>query len=273
MASLKSPGIILKRNPFSETSLILKVYTRESGLITLMAKGAKRPKSKFHGLLDFFNLCQFIYPEKSRTEIHTLADASLVREFPRLKADPGRQALAHVFMELYLKYMHEPARSPPHYAWLIERLESLDEAGEGPGDHVLRLCDFVLGLCAVSGFNPQFTECVHCDRKMTGDESAAVEERGLFRGRERSLRVGLDADQGGPVCQACAVAGAAATAYPARLPRWLDRIQSLGERAGHLPRSEEMQAEAFLLAFLGKHAGGARPVKSLDFYHLMLGAA
>lgn len=255
MSSLKSPGLILRRTPYSETSLILKVYTRESGLVTLIAKGAKRQKSKFHGLLDFFTLNQFIYPEKSRSDILTLTDASFIREFPRLKADPSRQALAHVFMELYLKYMHEPHQSPPHYAWLLERLESLDEAPEGPQDHVLRLCEFVLGLCSVSGFSPQFTECVQCGRDVS------------------DLRVRLDVDLGGPVCQACAGAGAGGAGFPGRLLRWMDRIQSQGERAGHLPRSEEMQAEGFLLAFLGKHAGGARPVKSLDFYHQMLGAA
>jgi DNA repair protein RecO (recombination protein O) len=265
MASLKSPGLVLRRTPYSETSLILKVFTRDSGLITLMAKGAKRKGSKFAGLLDFFTVCQFVYPEKSRTEIHPLMDVSLVRDLPRLKSDPSRQALANVFMELYLKYMHEPAPSPPHFAWLVERLEALDEAAlEGPGDRVLRLCDFVLGLCAISGFSPQFTECVHCGRSQwTGS------------GGTQAQRVKLDADLGGPICAACAGAGAGAgaVAYPGRLLRWLDRVQSQGERAGHLARGEEMQAEAFLLAFLGKHAGGARPVKSLDFYHETLGTA
>lgn len=264
MASIKSPGIILRKTPYSETSLILKVYSRESGLITLMAKGAKRPKSKFAGLLDFFTLNQFIYPEKGRSEILTLSDASLIREFPRLKSDPGSQALGHVFMELYLKYMHEPHRSPPHYAWLLERLESLDEAEGGSRDHVLRLCDFVLGLCAVSGFAPQFTACVHCGRDLSRREGD---------GRGAMARARLDVDLGGPLCGDCAGAGAGGVAYPGRMLRWLDRVQSQGERAGHLVRSEEMQAESFLLAFLGKHAGGARPMKSLEFYHQMLGAA
>jgi DNA repair protein RecO (recombination protein O) len=256
MASVKSPGLILKKIPFSDTSLILKVFTRESGLITLIAKGAKRPKSKYHGLLDFFTLDQFIYPEKSKSEIHTLLDAGLVREFPRIKSDPGRQSLGHVFMELYLKYMSEPAQSHPHYELLLERLEQLDEAGPG-FDPVLHLCDFLLGLCSVSGFSPQFTACVQCGREDLG------------------FRVRMDPDLGGPVCGACigSGAGAGGIAFPGRLLRWLDRLQDMGVRAGRLPREEESLAEDFLLSFLGKHAGGARPMKSLDFYHQMLGAA
>lgn len=254
MASVKSPGLILKKVPFSDSSLILKVFTRESGLITLMAKGAKRQKSKFHGLLDFFTLDQFIYPEKSKTDIHILMEAGLIRDFPRLKADPARQSLGHVFMELYLKYMSEPEQSHPHYELLLERLEQLDEAS-GPGfDPVLHLCDFLLGLCALSGFSPQFTECVQCGRKAEG------------------FRVRLDPDLGGPVCAACGGAGAGGVAFPGRLLRWLGRVQELGVRAGRLPREEEALAEAFLLSYLGKHAGGARPMKTLDFYHQMLGA-
>ncbi len=254
MAAVKSPGLILKKIPFSDTSLILKVFTRESGLITLLAKGAKRPKSKYHGLLDFFTLDQFIYPEKSKSEIHVLLDAGLIREFPRLKADPVRQSLGHVFMELYLKYVAEPAQSHPHYEMLLERLEQIDESGEGIFDPVLHLCDFLLGLCAVSGFSPQFTECVQCGRPAKG------------------FRIRMDPDFGGPVCAACAGTGAGGMAFPGRLLKWLGRVQEMGARAGRLPREEESLAEAFLLSFLGKHAGGARPLKTLDFYREMLGS-
>jgi DNA repair protein RecO (recombination protein O) len=253
MASVKSPGLILKKIPFSDSSLILKVFTRESGLVTLIAKGAKRPKSKFSGLLDFFTLDQFIYRDSSKSEILTLADVGLIRDFPRLKSDPARQSLANVFMELYLKYAAEPAQSYPHFEMLLERLEALDEAGDGSFDPVLHLCDFLLGLCAVSGFSPQFTDCVQCGTTELG------------------FRVRMDPDLGGPVCSSCAATGAGGMAFPARSVRWLDRLQDLGVRAGRLSRDEESQAESFLLAFLGKHAGGARPMKTLDFYHEMLG--
>lgn len=252
MASIKSPGLILKKTPFSETSLILKVFTRESGLITLIAKGAKRTKSKYHGLLDFFTLNQFVYPEKSKSDILTLMEVSLIHDFSRLKTNPTRQALGNVFMELYTKYMHEPASSPPHYELLVEAMEQLDQAFPKNFDPIAHACDFLLGLCAVSGFSPQFLECVHCDCTELG------------------IRVRMDAELGGPVCSNCSENVSGSMTFPARLLRWMDRVQMEGLRAGRLPREEELQAEGFLLAFLGKHAGGARQVKSLDFYHQML---
>jgi len=253
MATLKSPGLILRKIPFSETSLILKVYTRESGLVSLMAKGAKRPKSKFRGLLDFFNLNQFLYPEKSKAEILTLSDAGLIREFPRLKSDPALQSLAHVFMELFLKYVQEPHKSRSHYELLLEHFEGLDET-HGTADFSLRLCDFLLGLSAVSGFSPQFSRCAQCGKAVTG------------------LRVRMDPDAGGPLCASCA-GRTAGPVLPGRVVQWLDRIQAQGMMAGAQPKSDALQAEGFLLAFLGQHAGGTRTLQSLDFYRQMLGAA
>lgn len=255
MASVKSPGLILKKTAFSETSLILKVFTRDSGLITLIAKGCKRQKSKFHGLLDFFTLNQFVYSEKSKSDILTLLEASLVLDYPMLKRDPGRQAVGHVFMELYTKYMHEPAPSVPHYELLVECMEQLDEAVAESFDPVAHLCDFLLGLCAISGFSPQFLECVQCGSTVLG------------------IRVCMDPELGGPICSKCTMSdgGYGGATFPARLLRWMDKMQLSGLRAGRLPREEELQAEAFLLAFLGKHAGGVRQIKSLDFYRQMLG--
>lgn len=240
---------MLRKIPFSETSLILKVYTRESGLVSLMAKGAKRPKSRFAGLLDFFNLNQFLYPEKSRSEIMTLADAGLIREFPRLKSDPVRQALAHLFMESFLKYVQEPHKSLPHYELLLGHLEGLDEAS-GLGDLALRLCDFLLGLAAASGFSPQFAHCAQCGGVITG------------------LRVRMDPELGGPLCASCA-GQAAGAVLPRRVVLWLDRVQAQGVLAGGQPRSDERLAEDFLLAFIGKHSGGTRPLQSLEFYRKM----
>ncbi len=252
MPAVKSHGLILRRTPFSETSLILKAFTRYSGLITLMAKGAKRQKSKFHGLLDAFTVVQLVYPEKSKTEIHTLTDVGLVRDFPRLKSEPARQALANVFLEVYLKYMHEPHPSPPHYHLLLESLERLDEADSKGFDPVLHACDFLLSLCSISGFSPQFSRCVQCGSEAVG------------------LRLRLDPESGGPVCLDCSgPIGGGELSFSRRLLIWLDRVQTMGLRAGRIPRKEEIQAENFLLGFLGKHAGGERPVKSMAFYRQM----
>ena len=44
-------GYILHVKDFSETSLIAEIFSKELGKVSLLAKGAKKPKSKFFGAL------------------------------------------------------------------------------------------------------------------------------------------------------------------------------------------------------------------------------
>ena len=45
------PAYVLHRYDWSESSLILEVFTRHQGRIALVAKGAKRPSSNFRPIL------------------------------------------------------------------------------------------------------------------------------------------------------------------------------------------------------------------------------
>ena len=62
-------GFIVARLPFGNTSLIVRCLSREAGRLTLMAKGATRPKSPFAGQLDLNALGGFIVKGLSREPI------------------------------------------------------------------------------------------------------------------------------------------------------------------------------------------------------------
>ncbi len=49
--TLEEPSFVLHRYPWSESSLILDVFTRHLGRLVLVAKGAKRPHSNFRPVL------------------------------------------------------------------------------------------------------------------------------------------------------------------------------------------------------------------------------
>lgn len=48
-----TPGFLLHQRPFRDTSLILEVFTREHGRLTVFARGARGPRPRFHGLRPF----------------------------------------------------------------------------------------------------------------------------------------------------------------------------------------------------------------------------
>jgi DNA repair protein RecO (recombination protein O) len=67
-------GIILRTRPLTETSLIVSWLTPELGRVATVAKGARRPKSAFHGKLDLFYAASFSFSRSARSELHTLRE-------------------------------------------------------------------------------------------------------------------------------------------------------------------------------------------------------
>jgi DNA repair protein RecO (recombination protein O) len=52
MAEVEDRALLLRRIPYSDTSLVCHFLTQEHGRITLMARGARRTKSPFRGALE-----------------------------------------------------------------------------------------------------------------------------------------------------------------------------------------------------------------------------
>ncbi len=85
------PAYILHRYPLSETSLILDVFTQDYGRISLVARGARQPKSRFRGLLRPFTPLHLSWSGKTElmslsaaepsTGVYTLTGAALLSGF------------------------------------------------------------------------------------------------------------------------------------------------------------------------------------------------
>ena len=90
MNTLRATGLILRTRPLTETSLIISWLTPELGRIATVAKGARRPKSPFRGILDLFHEADFSFARSRRSELHTLREAVLRRTHPSLRRDLSR---------------------------------------------------------------------------------------------------------------------------------------------------------------------------------------
>ncbi|MBF0281837.1 MAG: DNA repair protein RecO [Zetaproteobacteria bacterium] len=77
MAEINDMGLLLRRIPFSETSLILHLLTENHGRIALMAKGARRAKSPFRASLMEYCSLQLTW-RSGRTGMGTLTEVTRV---------------------------------------------------------------------------------------------------------------------------------------------------------------------------------------------------
>ena len=100
------PAFILQHRPYRETSQLLEVYTRDFGIVSVLAKGVRQEKSKLAGVLLPFTLLHISYLDKNELKILTRA------EFVRNHA-PQRLALYCGFYlnELLQRFLF---RNDPH---------------------------------------------------------------------------------------------------------------------------------------------------------------
>jgi len=129
----QEPGFILHSYPYKETSLIVEAFTRDHGRVGLLAKGARRPRSAWRGVLLAFHPLRLSWSQGA--EIGTLTGA----EWSGGHGAPGGISLMCGFYlnELLLRLL---AREDPHEALFdayAQSIAKLCAAGE-PQAPVLR---------------------------------------------------------------------------------------------------------------------------------------
>ena len=87
--TISTTGIIVRTRRLTETSLIVHWLTPELGRLATVAKGARRPKSPFHGKLDLFYACDLSFARSQRSELHTLREAVVRDTHEPLRRDLG----------------------------------------------------------------------------------------------------------------------------------------------------------------------------------------
>lgn len=101
------PAFVLHARPWRETSQMLEVFAQTYGRVGLIARGARRPKSAFRGILNPFQPVRLSW--SGRGELCTLTDAELGGRFAAM---PGDRVMGAFYInELLLKLLQ---RSDPH---------------------------------------------------------------------------------------------------------------------------------------------------------------
>ena len=119
----KQPVFVISRRPYSETSLVIDAFSRHHGRISLLAKGARRLKSPYRGILHPFTTLLIDWTGKG--SLMTLTSADCVRR----PYTYGYENLmcAWYANELITRFLH---RNDPHellfdrYSELLEKIDN-----------------------------------------------------------------------------------------------------------------------------------------------------
>ena len=121
---LLQPAYVIHRRPFRNTSLLVDFFCPEHGRIAAVARGARRGKSRMHGLLQAFQPLRISF--SGRGDVKTLTNAESAGAAVPLTGE--RLFSGFYINELLSRMLHDHVEHPRLYEVYRETLDALANA-------------------------------------------------------------------------------------------------------------------------------------------------
>ncbi|HET7565696.1 MAG TPA: DNA repair protein RecO [Gemmatimonadaceae bacterium] len=243
MPLLSTEAIVLHVFDYSETSRILRLATRDAGVVSALARGARRAKSRFGSALDLFAQGTAQLYLKEGRELQTMSAFDVTHARPALGTDLGRFASASALVELVQRFGMGDA-SEELFAVLTDALDGIVSAAPDAASEAGLAAAW--RLVAHLGFSPALTICSVCHTELALDGDVAFSHRA-----------------GGSLCQTCAALYARDRTLPAAarasIVAW-----SNGRRTSALTARDARAHQRLLREFLHEHLADGRALRALD---------
>ncbi|MBC8087419.1 MAG: DNA repair protein RecO [Phycisphaerae bacterium] len=174
MSLLATDAIVLHAFSYLETSRILRLLTRDAGVQSVLARGARNSRKRFGSGLDLFAEGTAELQLKPGRDLHTLTSFDVTRSRPGLGGDLSRFATAAAVAECVGRVVHDEA-APGVFDVVISGLDGIAAA---PSDLAEPQAAISAGLralwmlVAAVGFAPAIDDCANCHVRLSPDEDA-----------------------------------------------------------------------------------------------------
>lgn len=185
-STVKTEAIVLRSIRYGEADRILHLYSPTLGRLGAIAKGARKPKSRFGGRLEpFFRLDLVLH--EGRSDLMTVTSVATVEGYPRLRSNGAAITAGARACDAVLRLLDAAEPNLPAYNLLCRYLALLDEEGQPRAvSHEVAL-SFRLKLALAAGFAPELASCANCG--------------------ETDHLAGFSGASGGVVCTSCEAGG------------------------------------------------------------------
>lgn len=228
MSTEQTDAIVLRLVPFSETSLIVTLYTRDLGRISAIAKGARRPKSPFEGSLDILSVCRIVVICKSSDTLELLTEAKLQRRFRAAEKSLVRLYCGYYVAEMLRLWTDDGASSDELYDLTLRTIQAID----GEGDALMAVIRFELSAMRILGNVPATQACVCCGQDIDPN----------------GVRVPFAYELGGVLCHECRSRQRGVVSIKREVIAEIKRLQQPDQAVGEARESREVEGAAEKIA-------------------------
>jgi DNA repair protein RecO (recombination protein O) len=203
-------ALVLRTVDFSETSLILTLYTRQFGKIDALAKGGRRLKSPFESALDILARIRVTFLKKRGDTLDLLTEAKLIRRFRVSPSNLTGLFAGYYVVELVDALTENNDPNPTLYDLTAKLLTRLEQ-----GTFLMRsLIRFEGLLLKYIGQQPSLRNCSECGTAVIGKNTGSVGENVREVGNDSPMTAELNLNpepqrfvfghlEGGVICPRC----------------------------------------------------------------------
>lgn len=243
MGLQRTQAVVIGRRPLGEADRLVTFYTREFGRLTGVAKGARRPRSRFGSAVELFTQGQLLFFEAERWELVRVDHFDIQHPFRAVRERLEQLGQGAWVVECLSRLTAERDPHAALYGLLVRTLRAL-EAIARPERASLA---FAIRATDLLGHRIRLDRCLGCG-KPPGPASR------------------LDFTAGGLLCQACAAPVGDSLPLSGQALAALRRLRTLGWEEllrASLSRAVEAEIAAALEAQLVRLIG--HPLRTVRF--------
>ena len=146
-------GIFLSQVKYSDTSVIVKVYTEDFGIQSYMVKGLRGKTSKVRpAMLQPLSLLEMVVTHREKSQLHYIQELRNEYLYRTAREDIRKNAIIFFLNELLSKTLREEQENRELFSFIHDTLVRLDT--EGTGIDIFHIL-FALQLTRHLGFFPE----------------------------------------------------------------------------------------------------------------------
>jgi DNA repair protein RecO (recombination protein O) len=240
MPLLATDAVVLHVADYLESSRILRLATRECGVQTVVARGARNSKKRFGAAVDLFARGNAQVEIRPGRDMHTLISFDVTTSHPELAGEMARFSAASAIAECVMRVVHEEL-APTVYEGLIDAFErlSVSNAHEAAPEALGALWRLTRDV----GFAPSLDLCGNCHQPV----AAAVD-------------ASFSHVMGGVLCQHCATRAPGGRRLPAAARATI--VGWLNHTTTELSQSDVRAHQRLLREFVAHHMTDGRPLRA-----------
>ena len=174
--SYTTDAINLKSYNLSDSDKIIIMYTKDKGIVKVVAKGVKKPKSKLGARMDLL-VANTVQLHKGKT-LNTISQAECLNTFKKTRTDLDKIYYSMYIAEIVNNFgLEDDPSAKEVYTLLYDALDAI-AMSETKVDILLNVIKFQVKMMEESGFSIELEKCLHCNKNIFDKDIYFVSELG-----------------------------------------------------------------------------------------------